>query len=72
MGEFLTLLQVTGSSVGWSYSQRNISLCPFMPPTTNFIVIIYPAQIVWPLQSISYSLPRPFTRVRFEEGTYAR
>jgi hypothetical protein len=27
-GEFLTLLQVAGSSLEWSYSQRNISLYP--------------------------------------------
>jgi len=28
-GEFLTLLPVTGSSVGWSYLQKNISLYPY-------------------------------------------
>jgi hypothetical protein len=39
-----------------------------LPPILNFPIMIYPAQIVWPLQSVSYSLPRPFTRVRFEEG----
>jgi hypothetical protein len=47
---------------------------PYVRPliaTPNFYIMIYPAQIVWPLQSVSYSLPRPFTRVRFEEGTYA-
>jgi len=42
-----------------------------LPPTPNFPVMIYPAQVVWPLYSVSYSLPRPFSRVRFEEGTYA-
>jgi hypothetical protein len=28
-GEFLTLLPVTGSSAGWSYLQKNISLYPY-------------------------------------------
>ena len=35
-GECLTLLQVTGSSVGWSYSQRNISLYPSFASYSQF------------------------------------
>jgi len=42
-----------------------------LPPTPNFPVMIYPAQVAWTLYSVSCSLPRPFSRVRFEEGTYA-
>ena len=41
-----------------------------LPPTTNFPVMIYPAQVVWPLYSVFYSLPRPFSIVRFEECIY--
>ena len=61
-GQFLTLLQITGSSDGWSYSQRNISLCPSFAAYSYFLVMIYPAQVVWPLYSVSYSLPRPFSK----------
>jgi len=41
-----------------------------LPPTPNFPFMIYPAQIVWPLQFVTYSLPRPLSRVRFQESTY--
>jgi hypothetical protein len=34
-----------------------------LPPTPNFPIMIYPAQIVWPLQSVSYSLPRPWKAI---------
>jgi hypothetical protein len=37
----------------------------------NFPIMIDPAQIVWPLQSITYDLPCPFFPVHFEESTYA-
>jgi len=30
-----------------------------LPPTPNFPVMIYPAQVVWLLYSVSYSLPHP-------------
>jgi len=42
-----------------------------LPPTPNFPVMTYTAQVVWPLYSVFYNLPRPFSRVRFEESTYA-
>jgi hypothetical protein len=38
--------------------------------TPDFLVTIAPAQIAWALQSITYSLPSPFSRV-FEERAYA-
>jgi len=41
-----------------------------LSPAPNFPVMIYPAQVVWPLYSVSYNLPRPFSRVRFYGGTY--
>jgi len=43
-----------------------------LPPTPNFPVMIYPAQVVLPLCSVSYSLPRPFPRARFEECRHIR
>ena len=42
-----------------------------LPPVTDFPFMINPAQTVGPLQSVTYSLPRPISRVRFEETTYA-
>jgi len=39
-----------------------------LPPTPNFPFLIYPAQIVWPLYSVTYSLPRPFSTVRLKRA----
>jgi hypothetical protein len=37
----------------------------------NFPIMIDPAQIAWLLQPITYGLPRPSSRVSFEERIYA-
>jgi hypothetical protein len=46
----------------------NICLSFYVP---NFPIMIDSAQIAWLLKSITYGLPCPFSRVRFEENTYA-
>jgi hypothetical protein len=38
-----------------------------LPPVPDFPYTVNPAQIVGPLQSVTYIPPRPFSRVRFEE-----
>jgi hypothetical protein len=45
-------------------------ICPLLP-APHFPIVIYSAQIAWPLQSIAYSLPSPFSGVRFAGSTYA-
>jgi hypothetical protein len=45
-------------------------ICPsFSVP--NFLIIIDPAQIAWTSQSVTYSLPSPFSCVHFDDSTYA-